>query len=249
MHALFYVALGIALWLGATYLVRRFNLVQRWKPLARLFGDGGVPWANVRSTKTFGDEQGANDVVFVSRHDIAECGLTCPMCGTLAAERGDFSGVRRMIVNGQENEVVRCLGNRIVELEKEVPCRFWLVASPDTEHGDHLGADGEVVTDGSQDDPEFFRFKRITTDQALREKWGMDVAPIVDEESGMRISPRTFVPIEKGTKHDVLTGEELLNALREASLKQEAEKCDPTPRDKDSTPVTRQPTLPGNPYV
>ena len=244
-----WILLGVALWLGFTWIVRRFNLVHRWKLFSRIFGDGGVPWASTKSAKTFGDSQGANDIIFVSRHDIAECGITCPMCQTLVADRGDFSGVRRMLINGQENEVVRCTGTRIVELEKEVPCRFWLAASPDTEHGDHLGADGQVVTDGSADEPDFYRFKRITADQALREKWGMDVAPIVDEESGMRINPQTFTPVGAGKKNDVLAGEELLNAIREAQLKQDAEKVETKPPDPDQTPVTKQPTIPGNPYV
>ncbi len=248
LFLLFGFVLGVVLWLTAKHLVIRYQLIQRWKVLARIFGDGGVPWAKTKSVKALGEAHGESDLMFVSRHDLAECGLTCPLCQTLAAERGDFSGVRRMLVNGQENEVVRCPGNRIVEDDRLVPCQAWLVASPDTEHGDHLDNDGKVSTTGDHDEPEFYRFKRITADQALREKWGLDVAPIMDE-AGMRIDPRTLMPVKTGTKHDVLAGEELLNALREATLKQHAEDVVTKPPEPDQTPITSPPIIPGDPNV
>lgn len=248
MLALFWIAFGIGVWLSLVYAARRFGLVQRWKVAARVFGDGGVPWAKMRSVKALGEAgtHGLSNLMFVSRHDIAECGLTCPLCQTMVADRGDFTNVRRMLVNGQENEVIHCPGNRIVEDDRVVPCDAWLVASPDTEHGDHLDNDGKVVTTGENDDPDFYRFKRITADQALREKWGLDVAPLIDGETGMRIDPQTMTPVKSGTKNDVLAGDELLNALRQASLKEEAEKVITKPLDSDQTPVTRQPTIPGD---
>ncbi len=74
----------------------------------------------------------------------------------------------RSIIDGQENECIKCLG--LIDLndgQKPAPCPAWLAASPNTEHGDDL-------IDG--DPPEFYVFSRITQAQALREKYGMEIS-------------------------------------------------------------------------
>lgn len=209
-----------------SYASKRMRMAPNW--LIRM--SGGIPWASPKHMSSVaGGHAGYGDTIFVSRHDLAECGLTCPLCRNVAAERGDFSKVMRAIVDGQENEVLQCPAKRIVEEGREVNCGTWLIASPDTEHGDHLGDEGEVVADGSADRPEFFRFKRITAAQALREQWGMDIVsedavPLsaVDAPSG------EVVPLGerlKSKRHEVLAGEELREkmfadfAVEEESLK------------------------------
>ncbi len=235
MNNLYGFLLCVLLWVLWSKFGRHLKLLKwlGYDPLA-------VPWAAVRSFKALGTEHGHNDLMFVSRHDIAECGLTCPNCNTVAAERGDFSGVRRALVNGTENEVIKCPGRVIIEMDTEVPCPSWLAASPTTEHGDHLDADGKVSEDGSLDTPDFFRFKRITPEQALREKYGFDMGPTPE---GMQIQDATVVPVEyqRGKKDDVLTGEALLKAIQAEMLKNDAEKVASKPLDPEATPIVGTP--------
>ncbi len=210
-----------------------------------------VPWARVRSFTALGETHGHSDLMFVSRHDIAECGLVCPNCQSIVAERGDFSGVRRALVNGVENEVVKCAGRVTVEGDRDEPCPSWLAASPNTEHGDHLDADGKVSEDGSLDTPDFYRFKRITPEQALREKYGFDMTATPDG-TGMQIQDATVVPVDppkRGNKHDVLVGEELQEAIRKELLAQEATKKLPVLPDPEATPIVGTPTPKDSPNV
>lgn len=137
---------------------------------------GGVPWLpKVRSIQVSGATHGLHQTAFVSRHHLAEGGLTCPLCQTRIAEAGDFRDVYRLLVDGRENEVIVCTGTREVG-DEVMPCATLLLASPDTEHGDHLGADGQVDPNGV-DPPDYYRFVRVDAQAALREKWGVEVVP------------------------------------------------------------------------
>ncbi|NEN87980.1 MAG: hypothetical protein F6K48_03260 [Okeania sp. SIO3H1] len=108
------------------------------------------PYKTIPGADPLGNDHGEHDIIFVSRHDIAECGLKCENCKTISAERGDFSAV----VETQHGEAIHC------------NCGKWLVASPDTDHGDHL-IEGPIP-------PEFYKFKRISPKQALKEQYGED---------------------------------------------------------------------------
>lgn len=193
-HILTFVG-GIALVLLALSLKNwRSFYLPNW--VLRALGE--VPWApgvakHMRAIPN-GALQPTHEVYFVPRQEIAECGLKCSKCGGDVAERGDFSQVVRSIIDGQENEVIRC--KNMVDLgdgRPPVPCVAWLAASPNTEHGDQL-------IEG--DPPEFYRFSRITTSQALREKYGVDISD--DGEGGVAASagerPEGAVP----RKDDVL---------------------------------------------
>jgi len=109
------------------------------------------PYKTIPGADPLGNEPGETMVVFVSRHDLAECGLKCEGCRAIVADRGDFSTV----VTSQYGEAVNC-----------AKCERWLVASPDTEHGDDLLP---------YDHQEFHRFKRISGAQAVRERYGEDM--------------------------------------------------------------------------
>ncbi len=165
--ALVVLALSLKNW-------RRFYL-PNW--LLRALGE--TPWAPglARHMRAVSNSslQPTHEVYFVPRQEIAECGLKCTKCGGDVAERGDFSQVLRSMVDGQENEVIKC--RNMVDFgdgRPPVQCLAWLAASPNTEHGDEL-------IEG--DPPEFYRFNRITTAQALREKYGVDVS--ADAEGGI----------------------------------------------------------------
>lgn len=122
---------------------------------------------------TSGTQNGQHYCGFVSRHHLAEGGLDCPLCHWHIADAGDFSKVYRVPFDGRENECVVCPGEREVDQGRRVACQAILLASPDTEHGDHLNTKGEVDA-YAPDPPEFYRFVRTDADASLREKWGSD---------------------------------------------------------------------------
>ncbi len=132
--------------------VRRIRKLRDW-----YYRNRPPPWMDVGNVDPLqGDEEGSavhgeHNISFVSRHHIAECGLLCPQCRKLAARRGDYRGVRRTR-----------LGEAVVCAE----CGETLVASPDTEHGDHLLEYDKKVME---------RFVRVSPDKALREEWGEDM--------------------------------------------------------------------------
>lgn len=210
--AIVLVAAWTAVFYGLQVAFRRWRLRQQ--------ESGKVPWASIRAFSAWGSAAGnvKHALVGVSRHDIAESGLICPVCHTLAAARGDFSRVRRTIINGDENEVIECFGRREVEDGREVACGTYLAASPDTEHGDHLDDKGNVVAQVQQEPPEHFRFVRVTKAQVVREQHGDDVMVAVDAdgEEALVVSedqrPTERIP-RKTNKHDVLAGDELLAAI------------------------------------
>jgi hypothetical protein len=149
----------------------------RWRTpnwLIRLAG--GVPWApglaRTMVAVPNAHRQPTHEVYFVARQDLAECGLACPKCKHEVAERGDFSRVERSIIDGQENEVIKCLA--LIDMadgQRPKQCPAWLAAAPNTEHGDDL-------IEG--DPPEFYKFSRITQAQALREKYGVEIGQGID---------------------------------------------------------------------
>lgn len=180
VHLIIAFLAGIALIVLALSLK---NYRQFYLPNWLLRAIGETPWSpgvarHMRAVPN-GGLQPTHEVYFVPRQDIAECGLRCEKCGTDVAERGDFSRVTRSIVDGQENEVVKCQG--LIELQdgqKPRPCPAWLAASPNTEHGDDL-------IEG--DPPEFYKFSRISQAQALREKYGMEISA---EDEGLMADPK-----------------------------------------------------------
>jgi hypothetical protein len=142
-----------------------------------------ISWLNsgvidLGNANPLSNQAGNHNCHFVSRHDVAECGLVCPGCQKLAAERGDFSGVRKVriyvsarLTDGtmgtipQLGEAIRCDG-----------CNSYLLASPDTDHGDdNLLRDPVTKLIVKDMPPEFYLFKRITALQAAKERWGEDV--------------------------------------------------------------------------
>ncbi len=239
---------GVLLRLLALKMINRFHWLKQSNWVAR--ANGEVPWAPIRYFNAVGEEHGHQDIIFVSRHDLAECGLVCPRCKAQVADRADFLNVRRTIINGTENEVIKCPGTIIID-QLEHPCGLWLAASPDTEHGDHLNDDGTVNTDGSNDTPEFFRFKRISVEQAMREKYGLDM---VHGRMGPEINPDEVIPVGElvTNKNDVLTGEDLQLAIQKARAELESKGTVLPPEvvktfmtnpslDPDATPVTGAP--------
>ena len=194
------------------------RLIDRWKRWRQECGK--VPWAPIRAFNAWGATATnvKHALVCVSRHDIAESGLICPVCRTQAAERGDFSRVRRTKINGDENEVIECFGEREVEDGREVPCGTYLAASPDTEHGDHLDDHGNIVAQVKQEPPEHFRFVRIPRDRVLREQYGEDVVAAIDADGDETLTvnedKRPTERVARTNKHDVLVGDELLSAIR-----------------------------------
>jgi len=194
-HLLGAFVAGIGLMLLALSLknYRRFYL-PNW--VLRALGE--TPWAPglaryMRAVPNSG-LQPTHEVYFVNRQEIAECGLKCTKCSHEVAERGDFSNVVRSILDGQENEVIKC--NGLIDMndgDKPKPCPAWLAASPNTEHGDDL-------IEG--DPPEFYKFSRITTAQALREKYAIDIS--ADMEGGIMADPHQRPEGATPKKDDVL---------------------------------------------
>lgn len=145
------------------------------------------------------NEPGEHNVHFVSRHDIAELGLRCPACKKIAAKRGDYSLVREAILrDGTHNEVIICPNVYKNKDGFEVECSAYLLASPDTEHGDHL--DPDECGKGEDDVPmrevtpgECYLFKRISKGEAAKEQFGDDVT--VDGQG--RITAHADLAIER----------------------------------------------------
>lgn len=119
------------------------------------------PWSSPTS-------HGEHSIEAVSRHSIAETGLVCPRCRTEIGVRGNYEMVRR----GRMGEVIKCIGTRRLQDGAEHVCNTYLVASPDTEHGDHLIYDKTPVEERQK---LFYTFVRITEADMLREKLGDDI--------------------------------------------------------------------------
>lgn len=139
----------------------------RWKLGLR------APWVNLPPLDPWSStSHGEHKIEAISRHAIAEAGLVCPRCLTEVCARGDFTKVREGKIGAVRNEVIICDGTRDVN-GHEMPCGAILAASPDTEHGDnHLW---DRVPENQRADL-FFRFRRISEEDALKEKYGFDVS-------------------------------------------------------------------------
>lgn len=137
-----------------------------------------VPWAEPRSVTAYGAQPGHQRVWLVSRHAIAETGLICPACGAEVCLQGRFDLVRRMMIDGRENEVVICAHTVEYDDGRKRVCGAILAASPDTEHGDHLLAASDL--------PEFYKFRRTSLLTALQQKYGNDV--VAGDETEVLIS-------------------------------------------------------------
>jgi hypothetical protein len=79
--------------------------------------------------------------------------------------------VREGKIGNYRNEAILCDGTRTVN-GHDVPCGGILIASPDTEHGDNLLWD---KVEKERRESLFFRFRRISEEQMLKEKYGFDV--------------------------------------------------------------------------
>ncbi len=112
----------------------------------------------------------------ISRHVIAETGIICPRCLNQVCVRGDYTQVREGKVGATRNEVIVCNNQRQVNDSKQ-HCGAILMASPDTEHGDNILWDKVQPKDR---EALFFRFRRVSEEQALKEKYGFDVSAYED---------------------------------------------------------------------
>lgn len=144
---------------------RTINWV-RWKLGIR------PPWVSLPPFDPWGSpSHGEHKIEAVSRHAIAETGLMCPACHNEICPRGDYTVVREGQVGGYCNEVVICKGQRDAN-GTMLTCGAVLAASPDTEHGDNLLWD---KVPKEKREALFFRFRRISEEQMLKEKYGFDV--------------------------------------------------------------------------
>ncbi len=110
---------------------------------------------------------GEHKVEWVSRHAIAETGLTCPTCGNEICPIGDYTMVRHC----RMGDVIKCNGTVKLQ-DREAPCGKLLVASPDTEHGDDKLWD---KVPKEEREPLFYRFVRISEGDAAKRKYGEDI--------------------------------------------------------------------------
>lgn len=126
-------------------------------------------WISIPATDPLtATAHGKHQIEFVSRHAIAETGLLCPVCRTELAALGDYTMVR----HSRLGDVIKCNGKRVVQ-DEEFPCGMYLVASPDTEHGDHLIYD-KVPADERH--ALFHSFVRVSEGDAARRKYGEDIS-------------------------------------------------------------------------
>jgi len=117
-----------------------------------------------------GDSHGEHDISFVSRHDIAETGLFCPVCRKQVTNRAEYGKVRTYrFPSGDTNEGIRCENTRVLN-GNEVQCGTILLASPDTEHGDNL-----LMDQGKLSHNDSLCFVRKDRTEALRDQWGEDI--------------------------------------------------------------------------
>lgn len=145
--------------------------------LKRLFSSkpkGDPLWINVPAGDPYSDmAHGTHHFEFVPRQAIAETGLHCPLCKNEVAPLGDY----RMVRHCRLGDVIRCNGTREVN-DEDMPCPAYLVASPNTELGDHLIYDATPKEERLE---KFCRFTRISVEDTAKLKHGRD-AVIKDGE-------------------------------------------------------------------
>ncbi len=151
----------------------------------------GDPWT--------ANTHGKHHVEAVSRHAIAETGLVCTLCETEVCPRGDYSLVR----NSRLGEVVVCRGRREVN-DQVMPCGAFLVASPDTEHGDNLIWDKVPELERRE---KFFSFRRISEEKALKDQYGIDIKQTKGELSASPEAARTSTTNQAVKKFTFQAGE------------------------------------------
>ena len=151
---------------GRMKVLMRFWCWAKWKLGLR------PPWVVLPALDPWSAvAHGEHKIEAISRHAIAEAGLICPRCLTEICPRGDYTMVREGRLGAINNEVILCRGQRALNGDKIV-CGAILAASPDTEHGDNLLWDKMPEKERFI----FFRFRRVSEDQAFKEKYGFDVS-------------------------------------------------------------------------
>lgn len=159
-------------------LFTRLICWARWKLGLR------PPWVNLPKQDPWNDTaHGEHRMEAVSRHAIAETGLICPRCLNQVCQQGDYTAVREGMVGACRNEVVLCPNERSVNGEKKT-CGMILVASPDTEHGDNALWDKVPKHERGK---LFFRFRRVSEEQAVKDKYGFDVSRY--EDGRLKVDP------------------------------------------------------------
>ena len=126
-----------------------------------------LDWLDIPFDPLTSTEHGEHRVEFVSRHAIAETGLICPVCHGEVAPLGSYIMVQR----SRLGEVLVCNGKRQIQ-DDEVTCGMYLVASPDTEHGDEILFDRVPKHERHA---LFHSFVRISKGDAARRKYGEDI--------------------------------------------------------------------------
>lgn len=132
-----------------------------------------LDWVDIPMDPLTATTHGEHKVEFVSRHAIAETGLVCPVCHGEVSSLGSYSMVQR----SRLGEVIICNGKRQIQ-DAEVTCGMYLVASPDTEHGDEILFDRVPKHERHA---LFHNFVRISKGDAARRKYGTDIK-LVDEQ-------------------------------------------------------------------
>lgn len=179
----------------------------------RSFGDGlnrRPPWGVIRGVNPLLGHAGETNIYWVSRHDLAECGLwvDLPMGRHRVAEAGDFLLIRRGVLPGT--------GVVVEFIPYEYPAgngqtaTCYLVASPDTEHGDHLKLDNCQPHEKASLLSEMNTFVRRTYAEILQDRHGADMRLTADGNIAAALSA---TPYEEGSlwietgKRDPITGE------------------------------------------
>jgi hypothetical protein len=148
-------------------------------------------WINVPAGDPYSDAgHGMHSFEFVPRQSIAETGLHCPLCKNEVCPLGDY----RLVRHCRLGDVVRCNGTRQVN-DEDLPCPAYLVASPNTEIGDHLIYDATPQAERME---KFHRFLRISEEEAAKLKHGKD-AVIKDGEVFA-----TTVPVKAAEKKKLI---------------------------------------------
>jgi hypothetical protein len=158
------------------FLKRLLARLRRWWRLRNAIFLGFTP---------LGADPYEHDIEFVSRWDIAETGLRCRRCQQMVADRARFGQVQTFVFSdGTINEGI-CCPNTVERNGVEQPCGLLMLASPDTEHGDHLRSTPFV---GMLD------FVRKTRREALAEQYDPGVK-MTEAPQGEVLSSQDITPL------------------------------------------------------
>jgi len=178
----------------------------------RSLGDGlnrRPPWGVIRGVNPLLGAAGESNIYWVSRHDLAECGLwvDLPVGRHRVAEAGDFLLIRRGLLPGTGVVVEYIPYEYRAANGQSATC--YLVASPDTEHGDHLKLDNCPPHEKAALLAEMNTFVRRTYAEIVKDRYGPDVIPSENGVSAlMKASPyeEGSLWVETG-RRDPITGE------------------------------------------